>query len=111
MQHSGLLAQPLLTAPWVDEHISAKRAWGMDMKDKIREILDQVGKLATPAAEIADNDNLYNAGLTSFSTVQVMLAAEEAFDVEFEDTMLNRKTFASISALADAIAQCQIVAA
>lgn len=81
------------------------------MKIRIRDVLDEVGKLSTPARQIEDNANLYNAGLTSFSTVQVMLALEEAFDVEFEDTMLNRRTFASISAIADALSKLQRVSA
>jgi len=34
-----------------------------------------------------------------------MLALEEHFDVEFLDRMLGRKTFGSIRALADAIAE------
>ena len=56
-------------------------------------------------ARLDDQSDLYEAGLTSLSTVNLMLALEEAFDVEFPDRMLGRKTFASIRSLSEAIAQ------
>jgi hypothetical protein len=39
------------------------------------------------------------------STVNLMLALEEAFDVEFVDRMLKRRTFQSIRSLSDAVAE------
>ena len=56
-------------------------------------------------------DDLYEAGLTSLSTVNLMLALEEHFNVEFLDRMLGRKTFGSIRALNDAIAELRGAAA
>jgi acyl carrier protein len=69
----------------------------------VRAVLTQHGRLAVPVAQLADNDDLYDAGLTSLATVGVMLALEEAFDVEFPDAMLTRRTFGSIASLAAAI--------
>ena len=57
---------------------------------------------ALQAALTASGDSL-DAGLTSLTTVNVMLALEEHFDVEFEDSMLARRTFQSIAALAEVI--------
>jgi acyl carrier protein len=37
--------------------------------------------------------------------VQVMLALEEGFDIEFPDAMLTRSVFKSIDSIASAIAQ------
>ena len=37
--------------------------------------------------------------MSSFASVQLMLALEEAFDIEFPESMLNRKTFATIAAI------------
>ena len=54
-------------------------------------------------SQLPDDADLYEAGLTSLSTVNLMLALEEHFDVEFSDRMLGRKTFSSISALDQAI--------
>src|SRR5690606_41883690 len=48
---------------------------------------------------VADAADLYAAGLSSFASVQLMLGLEEAFDIEFPDHMLNRKSFASIAAI------------
>ncbi len=71
--------------------------------DKIKEILAQHGKLSLDVNTLTDTSNLYDAGLTSLATVNVMLAIEDTFDVEFADSMLNRKTFQSIDALVEAL--------
>lgn len=69
------------------------------MKQKIRELLAKHGGLPVAVEEIAEDSDLYAAGLSSFASVQIMLAIEEAFDVEFPDNLLNRKSFQSISAI------------
>ncbi len=69
------------------------------MENRIREILSQCGRLSVPAAGLGAEDNLYDAGLSSLATVNVMLAIEEAFDVEFPDHLLTRRSFESIAAL------------
>ena len=75
------------------------------MKNKIRTILAADGKLAVNVNSLADDDDLYSAGLTSFASVQLMLALEDEFDVEFSEKMLNRRTFQSISAIAAALTE------
>lgn len=73
--------------------------------DTIREIVAAHGRLQVDVATLDDDADLYAAGLTSLSTVNLMLALEERFDVEFLDRMLKRGTFQSIRALAAAIAE------
>lgn len=75
------------------------------MLNEIRQILARVGNLATPAESLADEADLYDAGLTSFASVQLMLALEEAFDIEFPEHMLTRRTFQSIGAIARSIGE------
>ena len=71
----------------------------------IRDLIAQHGRLPTDVASLADDQDLYAAGLTSFSAVQLMLGLEEAFDIEFPERMLNRKTFSSIAAIAASITE------
>ena len=52
---------------------------------------------------LKDDSDLYLAGLTSLGTVNLMLALENQFDIEFPDSMLNRKTFASLESIAESI--------
>ena len=73
----------------------------------VRDILAQHGRLSTPVDELGDDSDLYNAGLTSLATVSLMLALEEAFDIEFPDSMLGRKTFGSIEAIVEAVEELQ----
>ena len=77
------------------------------MIDTIRRLVDEHGRLPTPAANLAPTQDLYAAGLTSFAAVQLMLALEEAFELEFPERMLNRKSFASINAIAACIGELQ----
>ena len=71
--------------------------------DQIKKILADHGRLLVDVGQLNDDSDLYEAGLTSLSTVNLMLALEEHFNVEFLDRMLGRKTFGSIRSLAEAI--------
>lgn len=75
------------------------------MQDQIRTILANEGKLGEAAAKLGENDDLYLAGLTSFASVQLMLALEDAFEVEFSEKMLGRKTFQTIANISAAISE------
>lgn len=74
-----------------------------DLTEKIRSILKQHGRLARDALELPAEADLYQAGMTSHASVNVMLALEGEFDVEFPDHMLKRSVFESISAIRAAI--------
>jgi acyl carrier protein len=74
-----------------------------DTQASIREILKQHGRLAQDVGGLSANADLYEAGLTSHASVNVMLALEGTFDVEFPDHMLTRSVFASIAAIQSAI--------
>ena len=73
------------------------------MQNQIRQILSRVGNLSVPVEKLSDEADLYDAGLTSFASVQLMLGLEEEFDIEFPESMLSRKTFQSIGAIARSI--------
>jgi len=70
---------------------------------KIRRILEVQGRLGEAAASLTDTANLYDAGMTSHATVNVMLALESEFSVEFPDSMLKRSVFESIVAMRTAV--------
>ncbi|GEO86902.1 MULTISPECIES: acyl carrier protein [Alphaproteobacteria] len=69
------------------------------MNETIRALLAKLGGLPVSVDTVADDADLYAAGLSSFASVQLMLGLEEAFDIEFPDHLLNRKSFASIAAI------------
>jgi acyl carrier protein len=73
--------------------------------EPIRAILSEHARLLVSVDDLNDDSDLYAAGLTSLSTVNLMLALEEHFDIEFLDSMLGRKTFSSIRSLSEAIGQ------
>ena len=71
--------------------------------DTIRAVLDAHAKLRGPADGLGDGDDLYAAGMTSHASVNVMLALEDAFDVEFPDELLTKHTFCTIATIRDAL--------
>lgn len=73
--------------------------------EQVRAVLRDHGKLATDAATLAPDADLYAAGMTSHASVNVMLGLEGAFDLEFPDRLLTRASFQSIAAIAAAIAE------
>ena len=76
-----------------------------DMTDAIRRILFEHGRLPVDADSLSDTADLYQAGMTSHASVNVMLALEDAFDVEFPDRMLKRSVFESIAAIESALTE------
>jgi acyl carrier protein len=69
---------------------------GSVIQDRIRDVLAAHGRMAVDPREVDDQADLYKLGLTSHASVDVMLALEDAFGVEFPDEVLKKSTFASI---------------
>ena len=74
-----------------------------DTTNKIREILAEHGRLAKDVSTLADDADLYQAGMTSHASVNLMLALEGGFDIEFPDAMLRRSVFESITNIRAAV--------
>jgi acyl carrier protein len=73
------------------------------MTEEIRKIVREHAKLASDIATLGDESDLYQAGMTSHASVNVMLALEGQFDIEFPDRMLQRRVFESVAAIRAAI--------
>jgi acyl carrier protein len=71
----------------------------------IRQVLREHGRLPIGIDTVSTDADLYKAGLTSHASVNVMLALEDAFDIEFPERMLRKSTFESIAAISEAIAE------
>jgi acyl carrier protein len=71
----------------------------------IRKILGDHGRLSKDIVTLTDDQDLYQAGMTSHASVNVMLAIEGAFEIEFPDHMLKRSVFESIAAISKAVAE------
>ena len=75
------------------------------VETRVRTVLKEFGLLQADVDVLAVDADLYEAGLTSHATVNLMLALEEAFDVEFPDRLLRRRTFSSVNAIAQSLAE------
>jgi acyl carrier protein len=77
------------------------------MGTEIRQLIAQHARLAVAVDTLADDASLYEAGMTSHATVNLMLALEGSFDVEFPDSMLRRSVFESVAAIEAALIEIQ----
>ena len=76
-----------------------------DRTERIRRILKEHGRLSGEFMAVSDHADLYQKGMTSHASVNVMLALEGEFDVEFPDHMLTRGVFSSVESIRAAIDQ------
>jgi acyl carrier protein len=74
-----------------------------NMTDEIRQIVADNGKLPVDVATLTEEDDLFDAGMTSHANVNVMLALEDVYDVEFPEELLRRSTFQTLAAIRDTI--------
>jgi acyl carrier protein len=77
------------------------------VNEEIRQILKDHGRLPVDVDSLAGDADLYEAGMTSHASVNVMLGLEDCFDVEFPDHMLKRSVFESINAIASALRELE----
>ncbi len=74
-----------------------------NMTDEIRQIVADNGKLPVDVATLTEDDDLFDAGMTSHANVNVMLALEDVYDIEFPEELLRRSTFQTLAAIRDTI--------
>jgi acyl carrier protein len=75
------------------------------MTEEIRQIIKDYGRLAIDAEALATDANLHEAGMSSHASVNVMLALEDRFDIEFPDLMLKPSVFESIASIEAAVGE------
>ena len=73
------------------------------LSEQIRRVLSQHARLQLDITTLSDDADLFQAGLSSHASVNVMLALEDAFDLEFPESLLRRAVFQSVDQIAAAI--------
>lgn len=81
------------------------------MTEQIRKILEEHGRLPLDVRRLPADADLYQSGMSSHAGLDVMLALEHHFDIEFPDRMLTRSVFASISSIEAALLELHADAA
>lgn len=76
-----------------------------ELMPRIRKILKDHGRLSKDIESLSDDADLSQAGLTSHASVNVMLALEGEFDIEFPDAMLKRNVFSSLASINAALVE------
>ena len=84
---------------------------GSALKELIRQMIEEHARLAVPIGTLDDHADLFLAGMTSHASVNVMLALEDRFEIEFPESMLRKSTFQSVAAIDAALSELQWVSA
>ncbi len=77
---------------------------------RVRRVIRDHARLPVDVDGLDDLTDLYDAGMTSHASVNLMLALESEFDIEFPDAMLKRDVFESVAAIADALDRLGVAA-
>jgi acyl carrier protein len=75
------------------------------VEDRIRKVIAAQARISVGANGLSDTDDLYRAGMSSHASVNLMLALEDEFDIEFPDRMLRRNVFESVAAIRAALTE------
>jgi acyl carrier protein len=78
------------------------------LTSRIRDVIEQHARLRVGIDSLTDDADLFQAGMTSHASVNVMLALEDAFDVEFPDRMLKRSVFESVASIGTALTELEV---
>jgi acyl carrier protein len=73
------------------------------IENQVRDVLASYGRMAVDPHEVDGQTDLYKLGLTSHASVDVMLALEDAFDIEFPEEVLKKSTFESVHNISQVI--------
>lgn len=71
--------------------------------ERVRRVAAACSQLGVDVASLGDEDNLYEAGMNSRASVNLMLGLENEFEIEFPDRLLRRDVFESVASIAGAI--------
>ncbi|MDO9235242.1 MAG: acyl carrier protein [Aquabacterium sp.] len=74
------------------------------IESAVRDALRDHGRLVVDPYAIDVRANLYEGGMTSHASVNVMMTLEGRFDLEFPNAMLTRDVFSTIEGIASALA-------
>jgi acyl carrier protein len=90
--------------------IAAAARYEVSMKYQIRQVIREQAHLSVDVDALGDDADLYGAGMNSHASVNVMIALEDTFDIEFLDSMLKRSVFESINSIAAALEEVGVPA-
>lgn len=76
--------------------------------DRVLAVLSADARLPHDVSGLSVDDDLFQAGMTSHASVNVMLALEDEFEIEFPNEMLKKSTFESVRSILDSIEQLQV---
>lgn len=69
----------------------------------VRDVLTRVGRLSVDATTVEPDTDLFDVGMNSHASVNVMVELEDALEIEFPDAMLRRSTFTTVANIVDAL--------
>ena len=73
------------------------------VREQVRDLLARWARLSKPADRIGGSEDLFRLGLDSQSVINLMLALEERFEMEFPEERLKRASFATLDTIVQVV--------
>ncbi|MFB0846535.1 phosphopantetheine-binding protein [Paenibacillus oleatilyticus] len=70
-----------------------------EIEEEVRRIIIETANLNIPRHELNEENDLTQMGLDSITGIKIIVAIENQFDFEFDDSNLNVETFKNIKQL------------
>ncbi len=85
---------------------------GIDaLQARLLPLIDAHASIDRPAASLGADDDLYTLGMSSHDSIQLMMALEADFSIEFPNALLTKASFQSIAAILRTLERAGAVAA
>ena len=73
----------------------------------VRDTLQKISSFTVPIDELTDDDDLFDAGLSSFDLINLITCLETALDIEFPGDVMTREHFATVTSIDNTIASLE----
>jgi len=71
--------------------------------ERIKQVIIEFSEIQSDLSRLTLDDNLFNLGMSSRASVNLMMGLESEFDIEFPDEMMRKEIFESIGSIGQAV--------
>jgi len=71
--------------------------------ERVKQVVIDYSEIPSELNQLTFNEDLFKLGMSSRSSVSLMMGLESEFDIEFPDEMLRKEIFQSVETIGKAI--------
>jgi len=71
--------------------------------ERVKQVVIDFSEIPSELQQLTSDEDLFKLGMSSRSSVSLMMGLESEFDIEFPDEMLRKEIFQSVETIGQAI--------